>query len=186
VSKLGFEYSEEPKDQRVWVGAGIRYYSLLHKWWEHFGLKGNGLMIGETGAEWRRTHEKLKEIFPEIEGLLSVDMHGGSDIAWDITYPFEEFYQDHRGVPCHFIVCQSVLEHVVDPYGAVKNLAWCLAEGGILYIHTHGPEAEEHRYPIDCYRFMKDTFTIYSYRFKLEILDMLWSPKNCFVVYRKN
>lgn len=67
----------------------------------------------------------------------------------------------------------------------MRNMAAVLRENGHLYIHTHGPEMEHHGFPIDCYRFFREALIAFAELANLEILDILWSPKQCFAVYQK-
>lgn len=182
---LGIEVDETKRE--LWVPIGTKYYLLLKKWWDHFGLKGRGLMIGEPNEAWSSTHRHLIEIYPEIRSITTADMYEGCDFAWDITYPAHKFLHpsDFVYFNFNFINCQAVLEHVVSPAEAIGNLSDQLREDGLLFIHTCGPEVEEHRYPIDCVRFYRDFFIACADRFRLKIEDLLWTPKYCYVVYRR-
>ena len=168
--------------RETWVPVGAKYYLLLKKWWDIFGLEGRGLMVGAQNSIWRTSHNKLEELYPEITQILSVDTKD-FDIIWDITLPSEFYFYDIPTI--NWIVCQATLEHVDDPMGAMRNLSGVLATGGLLYLHTCGPLAEEHRYPVDCYRFMRDSLVAFSEKLRLKIEDLLWTEKYCYAVYRK-
>lgn len=166
----------------MWVPVGPKYHFILKEWWDYFGLSGVGLTIGE-GEIWASTRAKMKGIYPKIDAILSVDLYEEADIRWDITKPFDK--NSYGDMEVDWIICQAVLEHVVDPACAIKNMSDMLIEGGMLYIHTHGPMAEYHAYPIDCFRFFKDAFIAFAKKFNLEIADILCNSMHCFVAYKK-
>jgi len=172
------------KYEGFWIGgcwkvenASGGYHGLLKKWWDHFGLKGKGLIIGEEGIYGENIKRRLKETYSSIE-VFTVGLED-ADIVWDITKP------PKSDAVYDWIICQAVLEHVKDPASAIKNLADTLKEGGYIYIHTHGPEFGYHAYPIDCYRFFRDALIALAELNGLEIADILWEPQHCFVVYKK-
>ena len=155
------------------------YHGLLKKWWDHFGLEGRGLIIGEEGDEGeygKHIKEHLKKTYPKITEVFTASFHS-ADIIWDITKPLKT----ERGYD--WIICQAVLEHVTDPVSAVKNMIAVIKQNGFLYIHTHGWAFGEHRWPIDCYRFYRDALIAWAELANLEIADMVWSPKHVFVAY---
>ena len=153
------------------------YHGILKHWWKIFGLKGVGLVIGERKPYASFVKRKIQKDFPEALPI-AVDL-SNSDINWDITKPL------NREPFCEWIICQAVLEHVKDPIAAIKNLSAILKKNGLLYLHSHGNDFPYHAYPIDVYRFMKDALIVFAELANLEILDMLWTPKHCFAVYKK-
>lgn len=180
---LGIEVDETKRE--TWVPVGAKYYLLLKKWWDHFGLCGNGLMIGAQNSIWKTSHNKLKEIYPKINNIYSVDFAEDADIIWDITMKPKDFGIKILPLQIEWIVCQATLEHIDDPMGAMRNLSDTLLHKGLLYLHTCGPACEEHKYPVDCYRFMRDSLIAFSGKLNLKIEDLLWTPKYCYAVYRK-
>ena len=157
------------------------YHGLLKQWFDHFGLEGKGLVIGEPGSG----GEAVKQGFKDEYGVeaYSVDMAEDPfvDIVWDITKPLET--EEKYG----WIVCQAVLEHVTDPVASVKNMSALLQPGGRLYIHVPGPDFPYHAYPVDCYRFFRDALVAWAEIADLEIDDLLCTPefRHYFVVYRR-
>ena len=151
------------------------YHGLLKTWFDHFGLQGNGLVVGEQGE----AGEAVKNAFRNEYGVevYSVGL-SDADIAWDITKPLET--EEEYG----WIVCQAVLEHVTDPVAAIKNMSALLTKGGRLYVHTCGPGFPYHPYPIDCFRFFRDALVAMAEIANLEIDDMLWTNSHCFAAYR--
>lgn len=167
-----------------WIGGcwGVEnesggYHGLLKKWWDHFGLKGRGLVIGEEGINGENVKKKLKDTYPNTE-VLTASLND-ADVIWDITRPLK-VKRDYD-----WIICQAVLEHVKDPVAAVKNMTHVLKKNGYIFIHTHSPEFEYHPYPVDCYRFFRDAFVALAEVANLEIVDIFWEPRHCFVAFKK-
>jgi SAM-dependent methyltransferase len=179
---LGIEVDETKRETFVPVGA--KFYLLLKKWWDIFGLRGNGIMTGAKDSIWKTSHEKLKELYPEIKEIYSVDLED-CDIVWDMTVPFGEVHPGLLINGVDWIVSQATLEHVDDPMGVMRNLSSVLIKDGLLYLHTCSPSCEEHRYPVDTYRFMRDSLIAFSTKLNLKIEDLLWTSKYCYAVYRK-
>ena len=157
------------------------YHGIIRVWCEHFGLEGFGLVVGESGSSGESVKTEFLNKFPDIKHVWSVDLNG-ADYNWDITRQDKRIYPT---VDINWIVCCATLEHVISPTEAVGNFAGILAPGGRMFLHAPGPNFIEHRYPIDCFRFLRDALIGWSERFDLEIDDMLWSPNHWFVVYRK-
>ena len=154
------------------------YHGLLKTWWDHFGLKGKGLAIGEEGVGGENVKRKLRETYLQIENVYTVGF-ANADVIWDITKPLgNESKFD-------WIICQATLEHVKDPVAAIKNMADVLSPNGIMYIHSVGPDFPIHRYPVDCYRFLPDALDAFAELAKIKALDYFWSSKHWFAVYQK-
>lgn len=60
------------------------------------------------------------------------------------------------------VVCQSLLEHVLNPVQVIDNLVGMLGETGILALQTCNPIMRLHRFPIDTLRFHPDFFAEYG------------------------
>ena len=131
------------------------YHTLLKIWWDHFGLRGKVLVIGEPGEAGKYVKQVLKKDFPLIEDIYSVDLDG-ADIVWDITKPLNSERK------FDWIIFQATLEHVTDPVAAMVNLGNQLMENGLLYVHSVGPEFPIHRHPLDCYRFLLDALDAFA------------------------
>lgn len=152
------------------------YHGLLKTWWEYFGLKGEGLLIGEEGEG----GQQVKKAFEEAYNVKAYTVGlSNADIVWDITRQF------HEKREYEWIICQAVLEHITDPVATIKNLADVLKSGGRIYLHTCGPEYPIHRYPLDCYRFLPDALRAMPQLANLDIDDLYWTTAHCFAVYRK-
>ena len=157
------------------------YWSVFYHWWKRFPLIGNGWLIGDEHPFLLPLKEWFYERYPNITNIGGVSLDR-SDILWDICDSASAVILHGRS---KFIICQAVLEHVKDPVSAVKNLADCLTDGGMLYLHSHGPAFEEHRFPVDCYRFFRDGVLALAELSGLNILDILWTPNHWFLLLRK-
>lgn len=166
------------------------YHALLRQWVEHLHAKGPTLLIGE--GEVARTHFAVA--LPALLPVVTAGLNDDADHHWDIcSGPLRgSFYAHETRGPVYVgprdfgtVVCQAVLEHVVDPVGALRHLATALIPGGLLLLHTHGPACAEHRYPIDCWRVLRDTLPAVGRYLDLEVVDWLWTPHHCFACYRQ-
>lgn len=179
--KLGIHWHRIKYKRNRWrVGGSSRFYhGLLKAWWDHFGLAGSGLLIGEEGKYGENVKAKLMAEYPDIEEMFSVGL-SDSDINCDI--------QKELPVPrqMDWAICQAVLEHLADPFGSMCNIFDALVVGGMGFFHTVGPGYEYHPYPIDCIRFFRDTFVEWERLAEnMVIEDLSWTSKHCFVAYRK-
>ena len=175
----GFEHNTDKKE--MWYVGNWRFHNILECWFRYFNLHGNVLLVGHFPKFDIGVKTGISEEFSDIECIRSCDVQPDSDIVWDITRIPD------TTVPTgwDFVICQSVLEHVIDPAASVRNMGGVLKDGGLMFISTHGPSAEYHPYPIDCFRFLKDIFTAWADAYHLTIEDILWTRKDCFVAYRK-
>lgn len=73
------------------------------------------------------------------------------------------------------VVCMDVIEHTLDPFGAVREMRRILKQGGILLISAplnlriHGPIP-------DCWRFTEHGFMTLLRDFAIIEIDILESP----------
>ena len=160
------------------------YHDVLKKWWDELGLRGTGLIVGDK----LEVKSVLKEKYPEITEVFSVELSGEPDIEWDITKPFfPEYFErkEHSPFNWDWIICQAVLEHVVDPVAAMKNMSSLSKTGGFLYLYVPGPECGQHRFPLDCYRFFKDALVAFQELASLKIIDLYCDNSDCMVLYER-
>lgn len=68
------------------------------------------------------------------------------------------------------IISQAILEHLLNPYKHMYDLASLLTPGGYLIVHSVCPGHPYHRYPIDAFRFYPDWFEEIAKRLKLDII----------------
>ncbi len=95
--------------------------------------------------------------------ILTAGVHSDMDHHWDYADP-----PPAMGT-FDLIVSQAMLEHLVDPYRHVSDLAAQLNPGGHLILHTHPPGFPYHRHPVDCIRFYPDWFEEAANRLGLSI-----------------
>lgn len=101
----------------------------------------------------------------ENSQIVTTGLHDQVDYCWN----FEHTRPDFGKFDC--IISQAMLEHLIDPYKHMKDLAASLNNGGHLIMHTVIPGFPYHRYPIDCMRFFPDWFEGVASRLELEICD---------------
>ena len=166
--------------KRAVFNLGARnYHPLLEDWWNYFGLTGDGLLMGEPDKKGEKVKIALMEMYPSIKSVQTVDLKK-ADIIWDITTPSPHSTQ------YNWIICQSVLEHVVDPVSAMKNMVNILLDGSNLYVHTPAPTFQYHSEPIDCYRFFRDAFVSWVSLTNTTLLDYFEDAHHCVAAYKRN
>ena len=161
------------------------YHDVLRAWWDNLEIEGCGLIIGDR----EEVKTVLKETYPKITEIFTVEIKGEPDILWDITEPFSSakinILYDKDNFLFDWIICQAVLEHVIDPVAAMKNMSDLLKPEGSLYIHVPGIKCGQHGFPIDCYRFMKDSLTAFEKLAVLEMVDLYVNDMNLMAFYKK-
>jgi hypothetical protein len=149
------------------------YWGELIKW--STGVKPQCvLFVGEN----RETANILKE---KIEAKKVVTA-GLSDV--DYKWNFE---QDPPAIAeeVDLVVSQAILEHLLNPYKHVSDMATLLSSGGHLVIHTVMPGFTYHRHPIDAMRFFPDWFEEVANRLGLEIVKKRIVDTHIFYMYKK-
>jgi hypothetical protein len=123
-------------------------------------IEGKWLLVSEPesapkqiASEWLvREHEILPTI-DSLETVLKLNWTP-KDFSYDLC-----FFPLMKNPPKYSVVMhQSVLEHVVDPVTAIRNLNDFLVPGGIQVIQTKNIYSSMHRYPIDTLRYFPDFF----------------------------
>ncbi len=99
--------------------------------------------------------------------------HGENvDVVADLCAPFSEIDTKLGGRRFGFIISQHVLEHVVDPFQAARNLTSLTKPGGYCYVAVPWVQSY-HGYPHDHWRF---SFSGLKILFPdLSVEDMYWS-----------
>ncbi len=124
-------------------------------------------VLFEMMSKWAPSKKALliaenPDVIPSVKGALGQDWeieclgYQGKtgetyDIDLNVRQDFEKVYP--------VVLSQALLEHVCRPSIAIENMISMLEIGGVLVIHTHGPEAGYHAFPVDCVRFMHDFWT---------------------------
>jgi len=175
------KYSWDPDIKNMWYVGNWRFWDLFKRWMYQFGLEGTGLMVGH-GPDHEPARVDLKNLFPKVKMLFMTDVIDTSSqfyFRWDLM---EEF---SYSTSFDFIINQSVLEHLMSPFLAMKNLTTVLHRGGLMFVGVPGPESEYHAYPVDCVRFMEDWMPMVANNLHLEIVDSLYHPKSAFYLLRR-
>ena len=107
--------------------------------------------------------DKFKNL--KSEKITTIDVNDFGDYP-DIIYDICSDPDENLVEKFDKIICLAVLEHVYDPFAAVKNIRKMLKENGVLYgyvpylFYYHAPRSLKYQ---DYFRFSKDAL---SYLFK--------------------
>jgi SAM-dependent methyltransferase len=113
---------------------------------------------------------RLRSVYASMLGVddsavVTTGLMDDVDFAWD-------FEQDPPEMGTFdLVLSQAMLEHLIDPYKHMRDLARLLNPGGHLIVHTHVPSFQYHRFPIDCQRFFPDWFEEVAERTSLTVVD---------------
>jgi SAM-dependent methyltransferase len=130
------------------------------------GESGRPLEIGP------RDRSEVRERFGNyVIDMLDIVATHASTYVGDIT--------KHNAVQAddsyHGVVCMEVLEHTLDPFGAVGEVRRLLKHGGFLL--TGAPLNFRIRGPIpDCWRFTEHGFRVLLRDFEILEIDILETP----------
>jgi len=157
------------------------YSAPFPVWWRHYGLKGDGFIVGENKIQGDFINKKLKEEFPEVKRGYSIDLINSEfnvDLSQKFMIPFSTIKPD-------WIFCMAVLEHTLDPMRVVRHLAKILYFDGLLCLSFPNNGFKQHRRPYDCFRFLEDFITEAIPRVgELKLLDYVFCVEWC-AIYRK-
>lgn len=91
-----------------------------------------------------------------IEGkgweYVGLDVRDGKNVDVVSEDPFRFPFEDNA---FDVVISGSTMEHVTRPWLWLPELVRVVRVGGLLAIVTHW-SFEEHRYPLDCYRYLPD------------------------------
>ncbi|MDX9988229.1 methyltransferase domain-containing protein [Thiothrix unzii] len=177
-------------DTKYWIGGYFKvdnfsngYHGILQQWWEFYGKNHDDvLLISENN--------KVKSIFAShypnksFQTLDYYDNLGEEvDLKYNLCDPNLSNHEKKFGV----IICQATLEHVYDPWSALKNMLELLTSNGVLIIHTHVPGYYYHPYPRDYLRYHPDWF-IDAEKFipNITLKELFVKNHHIFSVYQKN
>lgn len=90
----------------------------------------------------------------EMQGwhYTGLDVREGRNVDIVSEDPFKFPFRDNF---FDVVISGSTMEHVTRPWLWVPELARVMRPGGLLAIVTHW-SFQEHRYPLDCYRYLPD------------------------------
>ncbi len=86
------------------------------------------------------------------------------------------------------VVTQAILEHILNPFIFMSNLAAVAMIGGHVLIHTHIPGFPYHvgdTFPIDCLRYFPNWFEAVAPLLDLEVVEITQDVNHLFVKYRR-
>lgn len=174
--------------QGFWVGGRFPtpncssgYHGLLEQWWMWYFTGVDCLLISET----RPTKDLFASTYPQKRFTtldLYTDLNGGAaDYKADLCADLSAI-----SVRFDLILCQATLEHVYDPFTAVKNMVGQLRDNGVLLIHTHTPPFPYHAYPRDYCRFCPDWFEdLPKHLTGIRMLQLHATTGHVFAAYRR-
>ena len=142
---------------------------IIWKYMQLYKPKGKVLCVGEQD---NNIKDFFKKYFPEAKPV-TLDVEGEPDIKLDLCLNSVGENQ------FDYILCQAVLEHVVAPTVAIRNLFIGCKPGAIGIFHTHTPGFGVHRHPFDCWRMMYDTPNVIAGYLGLQILHRAFFFHGC-------
>jgi hypothetical protein len=158
-SEQGVRYSKEPYGRLEVPNIVGYFYGIIRQYWDRHGLGKKCLLVSESKAVAKAMHQHYPsvhfvsaDLFSELVGKGEEDQ---PEWRWDVCKAPPTGLAAHR---FDSIICQSLLEHVIDPTAAMYNMIALLSENGHLYVQTHSPSFGIHRYPRDYVRFNIDYF----------------------------
>lgn len=128
------------------------FHGILKQWWDHYSLKfeyPKVLLVSESN--------KIKEAFSilyENWAITTLDLY--TELSKDTSDIIADICNDRLIDKYDIIINQATLEHLYNPFGAVKNMCESLNKGGYLISHTHAQNMMYHPFPRDYIRFMVD------------------------------
>lgn len=194
LQSLFFAKFEYPRIREQYGDLGLsRDYSKDHI----LGLsKESGSIRGVIVDNVRKTREESRRLLlpgeynrdkPHYADLLGLDegciVTAGIGADMDFEWDFESSPPNIGSFD--YIISQAMLEHLIDPFKHVKDLASLLEPGGHLILHTHIPGFHYHRHPVDCMRFFPDWFEELGKRLGLQVLDRYVGELRICYTYQK-
>ncbi len=137
------------------------------------GPVGSMLLAGESGRA-KTIYAGIAGIEPE--SITTAGLHDDVDHVWN----FEEDAPEIGPFDC--IVSHAIMEHLIDPYRHMRDLAGLLSARGQLVVFTVAPGFPYHRHPVDCMRFFPDWFEEVAQRIGLDVLDSFLGDER--IMYR--
>ena len=140
---------------------------------------GNGSIL--LAGDRNDVKEIWRPFFPDAR-FVTAGVHD-MDQAWNYEQDPPEGLSKQR---FRLIISQATIEHLIDPYKHVRDLAGLLEEGGFLIVHIVLPGFFYHRVPIDCMRFYPDWFETVGARLGLQVIDRQIAVFNITYKYRRS
>lgn len=158
-------FSWDVQNCESWKGGHFKvsnlsqgYHAILKQWWDKYneGQNAKVLLISESP----QVKQEFKNYYPkwQIDNLDFFPELTMNDKNSDYTYILD-LCLDNPAINHNqydIIINQANLEHMYNPFQAMKNLIKLLKPNGQLYTHTHPPGFGYHQFPRDYIRFMID------------------------------
>ncbi len=159
------------------------YHGLLKQWLDNRANNAkNCLLVSENDV----SKSQFKASYPNIEfkTLEYYDkMNKNADLKYNLCEPWDNIEEIEK---FDIVLCQATLEHVYDPYTAIKNLRNVLNVSGALLLHTHVPDMPYHPFPRDYVRFYPDWFIdIEKFMGELKLTELAVVDVHIFAEYIK-
>jgi hypothetical protein len=164
-NKIFSEYNiqwDYSKFNNFWIG-GVHpssnmsggFHGIMKQWWEYYSKKHQleVLLVTENEQTKRELSEQYKNWNIYTLDLYTELRDSESDIILDICRPNVELWGHAK---YDLIINQATLEHLYNPFEAMKNMTDSLQVGGYLISHTHAQNYAYHAFPSDYIRFMID------------------------------
>ena len=153
------------------------YHGQIMRWVRHLA-PATILLAGEKRDVAPIISNEVGASLVETAGLVDADH------IWD----FNEDRPDSLVMAQYdVVVSQAILEHILNPYGFLCNLA-LLANMGHVLIHTHIPGFPHHvgdTFPVDCLRYFPDWFDAVAPLLDLQVVEITEDAAHLFVHYRR-
>ncbi len=130
---------------------------------------------------WENNNSKklFSGIFPDTK-IITAGLSKNVDYDWNFEHtPPKEL----NGFDA--IISQAMIEHIIDPFKHISDLAGMLNSWWLLVVHTVLPWFHYHRYPVDCLRFYPDWFEEVAKRLWLKISKKYIHDFHIFYIYQK-
>lgn len=172
-----------------WVGGQFSvpnlsggYHGILQSWWEKYITPQSLVLLISENDDVKKTFEIR---YPGTT-FVTTNLYTVDNVDYILNLCDSEFVNSFN-VKFDIIVCQATLEHVYDPFNAIKNMSGLLNHNGLLLIHTHTPGFVYHPCPTDCLRFYPDWFKeIVNYIDNIQLLDLVHTNSfHIFAQYQK-
>lgn len=158
------------------------FHGVLFGYLEKYSKQSDSLLlVGENKEVIKTFREKS---FKNTTSCLTYSGNSGEifDVDLNILLPLQ-FLQLWK--PDNIIFCQALLEHTCRPSIVIENLARMTTPDGYILLHTHNRNMGEHKFPVDCCRFLPDFFTELQKYLPIEMVEYDEWDEHVFVCYRK-
>lgn len=172
-----------------WVGGkfGVYnfsggYHGILKQWFDSYcGIHSKCLLISENN----KVKESFEKEYPKMD-FRTLDYYDNMgeevDFGFDICSQKVSEIQEEFGL----ILCQATLEHLYDPWNAMKNMKNLLTDSGVILIHTHVPGYYYHPYPRDYLRYHPDWFLdLEKFMENIKLKELIVKDFHIFALYQK-